>query len=431
MTSDSEAKAFKFRQALEALRNGVPNREAVELLGCHQPELELQFDALLEQAADTENPPENSLGFLVSADFGVGKSHLLSYLEHRALQSGFVCSRVAISKETPLYQLDKVFTSAIQHARIAERTGQLMEEIGDKLNDRHSLSYNRFSRWVNSNDHQLHQIFPATLMLYERLNDFELCSAIESFWGGDNIKAAEVKDGLRQINQQRSFPFRAPRRADLPPQRLRFATELIKGAGYKGWVVLLDELELVGYYSSRQRAKSYAELARWLGKAADEQYPGLVVAAAMTQGFEAEVLGSLGKGDNINAPNRLREQREPRLAALAEAGIQAIERDTVTLRMPTQDHIRETLQGLGLIYSEAYNWPAPPAAVPLSGPGYQNTMRYMVRAAINQWDLMRLYPDAHPETEGSGFTHQYAEMPELEQESPEQDKDDANGAADE
>ena len=429
MTSNGETNSFKFRQALEALRNGVPNREAVELLGCHQPEVELWFDALLEQAADTENPPENSLGLLVSADFGVGKSHLLSYLEHRALQSGFVCSRVAISKETPLYQLGRVFTSAIQHARIAERTGQLLEEIGDKLNDRSSLAYDRFSRWVNSDDHQLHQIFPATLMLYERLNDFELCSAIESFWGGDNIRVAEVRSGLRQINQLSSFPFRAPRREDLPPQRLKFATELIKGAGYKGWVVLLDELELVGYYTARQRAKSYAELARWIGKAADEHYPGLVVAATMTQNFESDILSSLGIGDNINAPKRLRELREPRLAALADAGIQAIQRDTITLRMPSQEHMRETLQGLGLIYSEAYNWPAPPAAVPLSGPGYQNTMRYMVRAAINQWDLLRLYPDAHPETEGSGFTHQYHEMPDLEREVSE--KDDDNGAADE
>ena len=431
MTSNSAGENFKSRQALEALRNGVPNREAVEYLSCHQPEVEGRFDELLRRAADVENPPENALGLLVSGDFGSGKSHLLSYLEHRALQAGFACSRVTISKETPFYQLGKVFTSAIQHARLAERTGQLMEEIGDKLNDRHSLAYDRFSRWVMRDDQQLHQIFPATLMVYENLDDSELRSKIESFWGGDAIKVAEVKEGLRLISQQRSFPFRAPKVAELPPQRLKFAVELIKGAGYKGWVVLLDELELVGNYSPRQRARSYAELARWLGKATDEQYPGLVVAAAMTQGFEAEVLGSLGKGDNIHAPNRLREQREPRLAALADAGIQTIEQDTIALRMPDEEHFRETIEKLGQIYTAAYDWEAPPADVSLGGAGYQTTMRYKVRAAINQWDLMRLYPNAHPETEASGFTHQYNEMPELEEETPEQEQDDDSGAPDE
>lgn len=426
MTSDGEAGVFKSRQALEALRNGVPNREAVDFLGCHQPEVELRFDELLRQAA-ADNPPENALGLLVSGDFGSGKSHLLSYLEHRALQAGFVCSRVAISKETPLYQLNKVFTSAIQHARIAERAGQLMEELGARLNDRHSLAYDRFSRWVNSDDNLLHRIFPATLMLYERSFDLELGNAIESFWGGDNIRVAQVRGGLRDINQLRSFPFRAPRIADLPPQRLKFATELIKGAGYKGWVVLLDELELVGYYSPRQRAMSYAELARWLGKAADEQYPGLVVAATITQGFEAEVLRSSDKQDNINAPALLRGLREHRLAALSEAGIQAIEREAISLRRPEEEDFREALEKLGRIYSEAYGWETPPADVSLAGAGYQATMRYKVRAAINQWDLLRLYPDAHPETESSGFTHQYNEIPELEQEN----EDDDSGEPDE
>ena len=303
--------------------------------------------------------------------------------------------------------------------------------MGDKLNDRNSLDYDRFSRWVMREDHHLHQIFSATLMLYENFNDFELRSKIESFWGGDAIRVAEVKEGLRQINQARSFPFRAPKAAELPPQRLKFATELIKGAGYKGWVVLLDEVELVGYYSPRQRARSYAELARWLGKAADEHYPGLVVVAAITQDFESRVLGHNGKQDNIKAPNLLRELREPRLAALAEAGIQAIERDTLPLRKPDDEHFRETLANLGHIYAEAYDWEAPPATVSLGGAGDQDTMRYKVRAAINQWDLLRLYPDAHPETESSGFSHQYAEMLELEQESPEQDKDDDSGAPDE
>ena len=52
----------------------------------------------------------------------------------------------------------------------------------------------------------------------------------------------------------------------MPPQKLRFVLELIKAAGYNGWVILLDEIELVANYSVLQRARSYAELARWDGK---------------------------------------------------------------------------------------------------------------------------------------------------------------------
>ena len=47
-------------------------------------------------------------------------------------------------------------------------------------------------------------------------------------------------------------------------QRFRFVPRLMAAAGYKGWIVLLDEVELIGRYSLLQRAKSYAEVARWV-----------------------------------------------------------------------------------------------------------------------------------------------------------------------
>ncbi len=411
-----EPTEFQCRQALEALRNGVPNREAVEILGCNQPEVESRFDDLLLKTIDTDNPPEGALSLLVSGDFGTGKSHLLSYLENRALSEGFACSRVAISKETPLYNLKQVFISAIQHARLGGRTGQLMEEIGDRVNRRGSEDYDRFARWVNAGDNGLHPYFPATLMIYERSRDLELDSDIESFWAGEAIRAARVREGLRIISQQRTFPnLRAPRAADLPPQQLRFATELIKGSGYKGWVVLLDELELVGSYTLLQRARAYAELARWLGNTSDEQYPGLIVVGTVTQGFEAEILGQYSKNDRSVAPNRLRDRNQGELAAWAEAGIRALERETVPLRSLSDEDVRGTIETLRVVHSKAYDWDAPEPTAELGGAAYQNTIRYKVRACINEWDLRRLYPDLRPEIEGQEFQHRYEELPELEE----------------
>ena len=54
---------------------------------------------------------------LISGDFGSGKSHLLTHLEQQALSQGFVCSKVAISKETLLYDLGKVLKSAVDNGR--------------------------------------------------------------------------------------------------------------------------------------------------------------------------------------------------------------------------------------------------------------------------------------------------------------------------
>ncbi len=426
MNTDIDGKdPLTCRRALEGLRNGVPNEAAVKILGCHQPEAEDRFQKLLSQSMDLDNPPSSSLGMLVSGDFGSGKSHLLAYLEHQALSQGFVCSRVCISKETPLYNLDKVFKSAIDCGRMPDRTGQLMGELGLRL-EKSPEAYARFFRWANSEQNGLHRIFPASLMVHERANDPQLLDDIRSFWAGERIKVATVKDGLRQVGQLTNYPFRAPKARELPPQRLRFATELIKGAGYKGWVVLLDELELIGSYSLPQRAKSYAEIARWLGRAEDEEYPGLVVVGTVTSDFEAAVLGDSGKQDRDKAASRLRLRKEEAVAAQAETGIRILEQETTQLTYPTDEDVNVTIEKLRDIYSTSYEWNAPHIEGKAGGAGFQGRMRYKVRASINEWDLLRLYPNSQPETEGTEFRSSYEEIPELERETKEEGDEGGN-----
>lgn len=424
-TSTDKKDPLVCRRALEGLRNGVPNEAAVRLLGCNQPKAESRFQELLSQAMDPDNPPSNSLGMLVDGEFGSGKSHLLAYLEHQALSQGFVCSKVCISKETPLYNLDKVFKSAIEHGRMPDGTGQLMGEIGLRL-ENSPESYVRFFRWANSEENGLHRIFPATLMVHERSNDFDLISDIRSFWSGERIKVATVRDGLRQVGQLHNYAFKAPRAKELPSQRLRFATELIKGAGYKGWVILLDELELVGSYTLPQRAKSYAELACWLGKVEEEKYSGLVVVGTVTTDFAAAVLGDDGKQDRQNASRPFRLRGEEAAAARAETGVRILERETTQLAFPTDEDVNATVEKLRGIYSTAYGWDAPPIEKKAGGVGFQGRMRYKVRASINEWDLLRLYPDSHPETEGKEFRSSYEEIPELEQESKDENSEGEN-----
>ena len=413
------------RRALEALRNGVPNREAVQLLGCTQPLAEREFQDLLRRASDTNEPPAGSQGMLVSGDFGTGKSHLLSHFEHRALSQGFVCSKVAISKETPLYDLGKVFKSAMDNGRILDHTGPLIEEIGQKLNPNID-GYAALFRWANSSSSGVHPIFPASLLVHERSNELELNRTIESFWAGDRIKVSDVKNGLKQIGQSQSYSFRAPRATDLPPQRLRFATELIRGAGYRGWVVLLDEIELVGQYSLLQRARSYAELARWLGQASGESCPGLVVVGTVTTDYALANISpeASSKKDRDYAGQRLRARGDDGGAARAETAMRLLERECTPLSTPEEADVNDTLNTLRYIYSKAYGWDAPVLETRGAVAGYQQRMRYRIRSAINEWDLLRLYPDSSPETEGREFSHRYVEISDLETQS----KDDESEA---
>ena len=283
------------RTAVEAMRNGVPSREAVRHLGSSQPRAEERFKTMLSKVrGGTEGVPTHE-GMLISGDFGSGKSHLLSHFEHVALSGGFVCSRVSISKETPLYDLGKVFVSAMESGRIPGRRGRMIEELALSL-DPNSDEYTRFAHWADTdaNNGRLSKIFPASLVVHEQCGDLELMSDIEAFWAGDRILISKIRAGLRQIDQLQHYRFTAPKAAELPPQRLRFAVELIKSAGYHGWVILLDELELIGSYSILQRGRSYAEVTRWLGLSGVFGYPGLVVVAAVTEDFASAIISPDG-----------------------------------------------------------------------------------------------------------------------------------------
>ena len=94
------------------------------------------------------------------------------------------------------------------------------------------------------------------------------------------------------------------------------------------------------------------------------------------------------------------------------------------MNTPTLADVQSTVNRLREIYSAAYDWGAPEQAGRVGGAGISGRMRYQVRAAINEWDLLRLYPDSRPETEGNEFHHRYEENVDLERESKDHADDD-------
>ena len=119
------------RRALEALRAGVPCRDAVGLLGSGQPEIEDRFLALARASREPvlaagpsgsawrrvrrrQEPPPPAPGQL-------------------ALYAGLAVSRVVISKETPLHDPVKVFRAAADSAVVAGRHGTAIAEAAAEL----------------------------------------------------------------------------------------------------------------------------------------------------------------------------------------------------------------------------------------------------------------------------------------------------------
>ncbi|MCC6177985.1 MAG: DUF2791 family P-loop domain-containing protein [Chloroflexi bacterium] len=404
------------RRAIEALRSGVPNRDAVRALGSGQLHIETRVRALLDRAADDVVAGAPTPGLLVAGDFGTGKSHLLEYLQDIALAENFVCSKIVVSKETPLHDPARLFRAAVQSARVPKRRGAALTEIAFSLAF-DTRAYADFVTWANGPEARLNSRFPASLFLWERTREEEIHDRIISFWAGDPLEVRELRGWLRDQGEAATYKLESVAKRDLPMQHFAFLAHLIAAAGYSGWVLLVDELELIGQYAFKSRAKSYAELARWAGKVKGEGLPGVVTVFAITHDFSRRVLEE--RNDLERIPGKLRasgNDADERLARAAEAGMRLIARESHLLRPPTRATIDRAYERIRAIHGAGYRW-EPPAL----SPGEQTTstsMRQYVRRWINEWDLQRLYPTYQPQTAFETLDVDYHEDPDLERADP-------------
>jgi hypothetical protein len=404
-----------YRRAVDALRNGVPNRDAVRVLGCEQPEIEGLFRWHLQDVAGNIQEESRNGGMIVSGEFGAGKSHLLEYLRHIVLEENFVCSRIVISKETPLFDPARLYRAAIESAVVPGKRGGAMTEIAASLNfDRDA--YQELRRWVHR-DAGLNARFAATLSVFERMhNDPEVSNRIIRFWSGDRIGAGEIKRYLRACRESEKYRIESITARDLALESFRFAPRLMKAAGYEGWVLLIDEAELIGRYTLNQRAKSYAELARWTGKLDEPRFAGLTSVVAITEDFHSKIIECNKDLEKITG--RLREKRTEAdllLASRAERGIQAIQGDFVRLKTPDRIALDKTYEKVRAIHASAYNWNPPP--VESVERLLTTRMRQYIKGWITEWDLKRLDARYHPEIEVERLEQDYTEDRDLEVES--------------
>jgi len=405
------------QRAIEALRNGVPNRDAVTVLGCNQWEIEEKFQQKLESTQSAIDGNGKNDGLLVAGDFGSGKSHLLEYLKHLALKRNFVCSKIVISKETPLFDPAKLYRAAAEAAIVPGKRGSAMTEIATALNPREHV-YADFYGWLHQQS-DLNSIFAATLFLYERMsNDPELSNRIIRFWSGDKFGSSEIKKYLRACREPVTYKIEKIPVRELALQRFRFAARLILAAGYAGWALLIDETELIAKYSLVQRARSYAELARWMGKIEDYRCTGITSVFTITPAFQSIVLEE--KDDLEKVPNRLRAkgaESDLLLASQAERGMRIIQNESIRLKSPDSEALNQTYEKIRAIHAKAYEWT--PSQVPTIERMTTTRMRQYVKGWITEWDLKRLDKTYKPDIEVEHIKQDYTEDKELEVETEE------------
>jgi hypothetical protein len=380
------------RAAIEALRAGVPNRAAIRELGTSESALHDDFNDRLEACRAGLGGGTQAKGLIVAGGFGAGKSHLLGHMREVALHEGFIVSLVPISKETPLFDLAKMYEATVRHAEVPSPGGDvvnddLMTAIMSRLKPG-TEAYDELERWATSRESGLAPLFAALLYLIPRQQvDPETLQEVARFLAGARLATGRLRQWLREAGAARLFDIKMPKVAELAAQRLRFAPRLFHAAGYAGWCVLLDETELIGRYSLLQRGRSYAELSRWLGLAPAAGVPGLVAVCALTDDFTAAVIND--KRDDELVPARLEAKGLGEQARLAKVAMQALEQEQRRLRPPDEAKLRDCLASVSELYRKAYHWV--PSEIDIGERLTGKTMRQYIKSWITAWDIERLY----------------------------------------
>lgn len=392
----SPARVLDARMAVEALRAGVPNRAAIRQMGTEQTAVEHAFDAALASVWDAAGPtpgatPGAHPGIGVAGGFGSGKSHMLGYLAEVAYAQGFVVSRVVVSKETPLSHPGHVFAAALRGASLPDRPDDAIAGCIGALRSRPD-ALNALEAAVSVPEAGFPPVFAACVFLLRRPSTTpEILRVISRLWSGAKVTMAGLRQALGAAGAGRTFQLKPVPAAEMTGHLVRFVPLLARAAGYAGWCLLLDEVELIGRYTPLQRAMAYAWLASWLGLGAARRVPGLATVYAITDDFATAVINA--RLDSEKLPERLLLKGREAEAALAQAGIAHIEHTVLHHRLLplTAKDMMACHDKVRLMYRDAYAWPAPPLPPPERTSS--RTVRQYIKGWITQWDLGRL--DGH------------------------------------
>jgi hypothetical protein len=316
-----------------------------------------------------------------------------------------------------------VFAAAARAAVVPGANDDVMTAVMTRL-DPGSESYDTLELWTTEEvkSGRLSPLFAALLHLIpRRTTNPDDHQRMARFFTGAKLNVTVVKGWLRDAGSAKLFDLKPVREAELALQRIRFAPRLLRAAGFTGWCLLLDEVELIGRYSPLQRGRSYAELTRWLGLDKDVAIPGFVAVAAVTDDFADEMFNK--KRDDELVPPRLEERGWHRQSAMARKGIEWLEQHQSRLSAPSEAGLRRSLDKIAGFYHDAYGWAPPGMDVgPISA---STSMRQYVKSWITTWDIERLYGQT-PQIEADIIATDYSESSDIEQ-APAVAEDDNNG----
>ncbi len=369
------------RHIIEALRSGIPSRIVGQYFSEARPELERELSTRLSAVADTGH----SDGMVIRGKYGEGKTHLLNTMFGLAQSEQMVVSLISLSKETPMDKLQLVYQKLMQNTYLPGRSQPGFEAELEKLTPNAPVSlellhyaakrletdklYYLFRSYLNTDDAD-----EKLLLLTDLEGDFMTNSAVRQVYR--RIFGEPVKFTVNFAKTKHCMDY------------LSFMSHLFSQMGYHGWVILVDETELMGRLSKKARLNAYRNMASFLLPKQGEGLDSTFSLFALSSSYTADVIESKHEYDNLK--ERYPDEPEP-IKSVLDLLVKA-----PSLSPFTREELEDVLGKIQEFHGKAYGWtPDVPVSTLMEKTkhgGY--LLRTKIRAAIEFLDQLYQYHTA-------------------------------------
>lgn len=367
------------RHIIEALRSGIPSRAVGQYFSEARPRMMKEISARLDMVCDEGK----SNGMVVCGKYGEGKTHLLNTVFNLAHSNHMVVSLLSLSKETPMDKLYLIYQKIIQNTYLPMRQQPgFMHEL-EKLSANSPIA-NEMQLYAAKQleTDKLYYLFRSYLNTEDSDEKFLLQADLE----GDFVANAPLKKIYRRIfNQPVKYNVNFTKTKHCGDY-FSFMSHLFTQMGYHGWVILIDETELMGRLGKKARLNAYRNMARFL--LPEPSLEAVFSIFALSASYVEDVIE--GKREHENLEAVYPEEPEP-IRTVLDLLVKSPQ-----LAPLTKEEIQQVLYKIQEFHGKAYAWtpnlsPATLLGATQSG-GY--LLRTKIRAAIEFLDQLYQYGKA-------------------------------------
>ena len=367
------------RRVIEALRSGVPSRAVGQYFSEARPQLMRDISGRLEKVSESGR----SDGMVISGKYGEGKTHLLNTVFNLAHSNNMVVSWLSLSKETPMDKLYLVYQKLISNTYLPMRQQPGFLQVLEKLTPNSPLAGEMLlygSRELETD--KLYYLLKAYMNTEDQEEKFLLQADLE----GDFISNVSLKQIYKRIFSQTVKYQVSFAKTKHTADYFAFMSHLFAQLGYNGWVILVDEAELMGRLGKKARLNAYRNMAKLLMPS--EKLESVFSMFALSASYAEDVIE--GKHEFENLASVYPQEQEPAKSVLH-----------LLLKAPqlnplTREEISRILERVQEFHGRAYEWHpevSPDSIVKATQAGGY-LLRTKIRAAIEFFDQLYQYGEA-------------------------------------